>query len=276
MRSQWTPGATEVSEWAITSVTSLLMRRECVGPSTLDDLRRDVLHRDQPGPHRVVEIVVDIGDTVGDANHLAFERIRLSCRGVGDSGAELGVAKNAVPDRKRQVETTPITFEMIDDAETLLVVTKAGEGLGQSGLTGVPERRVTEIVAKPDRLDQVLVEQERPADGAGDLSHLEGMGEAGPVVVGGGSDKDLGLVHQPPKALGVENPIAVALERGSQIALRLWRGSLRAAARRAGGRQQLLLARFQGLANLDCGYGVRHNISPDRRYGLRRSSAAIR
>ena len=157
------------------------------------------------------------------------------------------MTKNAVADGKGQVETTPIPFQMVDDAQTLLVVAKAGEGLGQGGLTGMPERGVTEIVAEPDRLDEVLVEEERAADGAGDLGHLEGMGEAGPVVVAGGSDKDLGLVHQPAKALGVEDAIAVALERGSQVALRLWRGPLRSAARRAGGREQLLLARFQSV-----------------------------
>ena len=235
-------------------------------PEHLDDIRRDILHRDQTGPHRVVEIVVDIGDAVGDANHLAFERVRLARRGVGDAGAELGVTKNAVADRKRQVETTPVPFQMIDDAKTLLVVSKAGEGLGQGSLTGVPERGVTEIVAEPDRLDEVLVEEERPADGAGDLGHLEGMGEAGPVVVAGGSDKDLGLVHQPAKALGVEDPVAVALERGSQVALRLWRGPLRPAARRAGGRQQLLLARFQAFPNR--GHGVRHDISLELRCGV--------
>jgi hypothetical protein len=97
---------------------------------SLDNIRRDILHRDQTGPHRVVEIVVDIGDAVGDANYLAFERVRHARRGVGDAGTELGVTKNAVPDWKRQVETTPIPFQMIDDAQTLLVVSKAGEGLG--------------------------------------------------------------------------------------------------------------------------------------------------
>jgi hypothetical protein len=120
------------------------------------------------------------------------------------------------------------------------------------------ERRVTQIVAKPDRLDQVLVEEERPADGAGDLGYLEGMGEASPVVVGGGSDKDLGLVHQPAKALGVEDPIAVPLERGSQVALRLWRGPLHSAASRADGREQVLLARFQRVPNRGRCAGHRH------------------
>ena len=103
------PGAAEVSEWAMTSPTSVLMRR---------------------GPHRVVEIMIDIGDAIGDANHLAFERGRLARHRVGDARTELGVTKNAVPDRKRQVETTPVPFQMIDDAQTLLVVSKAGEGLG--------------------------------------------------------------------------------------------------------------------------------------------------
>src|SRR5829696_2824829 len=111
------------------------------------------------------------------------------------------------------------------------------------------ERRVPQIVAKPDRLDQVLVEEERPADGAGDLGYLEGMGETGPVVVRGGSDKDLGLVHQPTKALAVENPVSVPLERRSQVAFRLRRGSLRSAAGPTGWGEKPLLALFQKLSN---------------------------
>jgi hypothetical protein len=62
------------------------------------------------------------------------------------------------------------------------------------------------------------------------------VGEAGPVVVGGGSDKNLGLVHEPAKALAVENPVTIPLERGSQVTLGLWRGALRSAARCTGRR----------------------------------------
>ena len=231
-------------------------------PQDLDDICRDIVHRHQTGSHRVVEIVVDIRDAVGDANHLTFERIRLSRRGVGDAGAKLGVTKNAVADGKGQVETAPVPFQVIDDAKTLLVVPEAGERFGQGRLTGVAEGGVTEIVAETDGLDEVLVEEERPTDGAGDLRHLEGVGEAGPVVVAGGSDKDLGLVHQPAKALAVEDAIAVALKRGPQVGLWFWRGALRASARPAGGRENLLFARFQAFPNR--GPGLRHNISPER------------
>ena len=191
-----------------------------VSTEHVDDIRRDVLDRDQTGAHRVVEVVVDIGDAVGDADDLALERAGLARGRVGDAGAELGVTKDAVADGIRQVETTTVAFQMIDDAQTLLVVAKSGEGLGQGGLAGVAERGVTEIVAEADRLDQVLVEAEGAADGAGDLGDFEGVGEAGAVVVAGGGDEDLRLVHEAAKALGVEDPVAVALERGAQVALR--------------------------------------------------------
>ena len=78
-------------------------------------------------------------------------------------------------------------------------------------------------------------------DRAGDLGHLERVGQAGAVVVAGGGDKDLGLVHQPAEALGVEDAIAVALKRGPQVALWFWPRRVCVAARRAGSRENLRL-----------------------------------
>src|SRR5215217_2147716 len=62
-------------------------------------------------------------------------------------------------------------------------------------------------------LDQVLIEAECPADGPGNLSDLQGMREAGAIVVAGGTDKDLGLMHQPAETLRMDHPVPVALER---------------------------------------------------------------
>ena len=129
----------------------------------LEDLGRDIFHRNQTAPERIVEIVVDVGDAIGDPNHLAFQRIRCSRRGVGDAGAELGMTENAVANRKRQVETAPIPFQMIDYAKTLLVVAEAREGFGQGRLTGVPKWGVTKIVPESDRLDEILERKRRSA-----------------------------------------------------------------------------------------------------------------
>jgi len=178
---------------------------------------------------------------------------------VGDAGAELGVSKNAVTDRKCQVESAPIPFQMIDDTKTLLAVPEAREGFGQRCLTGVPERRVSEIVAETDRLDEVLVEKEGPADGTSYLRDLEGVGETGSVVVASGSDEDLGLVHQPAKTLGVEDTVAVALKRGPQFTLWFQRLPLCPAAWRGTGGKEVRLVGFKSFPNR--GHGLRHNIS---------------
>ncbi len=92
---------------------------------------------------------------------------------------------------------------------------KSGEEFGERGFTRVAEGGVTEVVPQPDRLDQVLVQPERAADGAGNLGDFEGVRQASPVVVAGGSDEDLGLVHESPETLGVDDAVAVALKRGS-------------------------------------------------------------
>ena len=145
------------------------------------------------------------------------------------------MTKNAVADRKRQVETAPIRSRWSTTRRLCSLCRKPGKASARAVSPAWP-KRMTEIVAETDRLDEVLVEEERPADSAGNLGHLEGVGEAGPVVVTGGSDKDLGLVHQPAKTLGVEDTVAVALERGAQVALWFRRGAVAPAARRATGR----------------------------------------
>ena len=88
-------------------------------------------------------------------------------------------------------------------------------------LAGVTEGRVAEVMAEPDRLDEVLVEADRAGDRAGDPADLERVGQPGAVVVALGGDEDLRLVLQPPERLGVDDAIAVALERRPKRAVRL-------------------------------------------------------
>ena len=110
----------------------------------------------------------------------------------------------------------------------------AAAALAQRGvervLAGVAEGRVAEVVAEPDRLGQVLVQAQRAGHRAGDPAGLERVGEPGPVVVALGGDEDLGLVLEPAEGLGVDDPVAVALERRPQRAV----GLLDRAPRRVG------------------------------------------
>ena len=80
---------------------------------------------------------------------------------------------------------------------------------------------MAEVVAEPDRLDEVLVEPQRARHAAGDAGRLERVGQARAVVVAFGGDEDLGLVHEPAEGLGVNDAVAVALKGRAETAWRL-------------------------------------------------------
>ena len=92
----------------------------------------------------------------------------------------------------------------------------ARKARGQRRLAGVAEGGVPQVMAKRDGLSQILVQPERPCDGAGDLRHFQRMGEARAEVVALGSEEHLGLVGKPPKRFRVQNLVAVALVVGAQ------------------------------------------------------------
>ena len=98
------------------------------GPSTSTRVRRQVLLAQQSRPHRIVDVVIDVGDDVGDARDLPFDR----------AGAMLGIGAptgmpllpfecRAMPSRTSHVRFRPcaIVLEHVDDAQALLVVIEA-------------------------------------------------------------------------------------------------------------------------------------------------------
>ena len=118
---------------------------------------------------------------------------------VAGSRRAARVADDAVAHLLGEVQAAAVALERVDDAQRLLpVVEVAAEALAQAAvehvLADVAERRVTEVVAEPDRLGQVLVERERPRDGARDAGDLERVREARAVVVALGRDEHLRLV----------------------------------------------------------------------------------
>jgi hypothetical protein len=179
-------------------------------PEELDLGPWQLLRLEDPEADRVVDVVVDVGDPVDQADDLALERRRLLRAGMGE---------DPVPDLGGQVQ-------LLRDPERLLVVPEAAaEALAQAVvellLPRVAEGRVAGVVAEPDRLGQVLVQPQGPCDDARDPGRLERMGHARAVVVAGGVDEDLRFPLQPPERLRVENPVAVALEGRPQEAFLL-------------------------------------------------------
>src|SRR5918992_5833256 len=87
------------------------------------------------------------------------------------------------------------------------------QALVEDPLAGVPEGRMAEIVAEPDRLREVLVQAEGARDPPRDPAGLERVREPGAVVVALRRDEHLRLVLEPPKGLRMHDSVAVALER---------------------------------------------------------------
>ena len=109
---------------------------------------------------------------------------------VAGSGARPEWLDDPVADRLGQVQARPVALERVDDPQRLLVVLEPrAEALAQAAvehlLADVPERRVAEVVAEPDRLDEVLVQRERARDRARDLRDLERVRQPRAVVVAG-------------------------------------------------------------------------------------------
>ena len=213
-----------------TSFTMRPMRADDDAPSTPTALARQVLRLQQPGARRIVDVVVDVGDEVGDAHDLPFERARAHAPAAMPTGApDFPFECFAMPSRTSQVRFRPaaVVLEHVDDAQALLVVVEpARHQRVEDALAGVAERRVPEVVAERDGLGQLLVQPQHLGDGPGDLRHLERVRQAGAVVVAGRREEHLRLVLQPAERLAVDDAIAVALKRRPDVVFGL---------RRAGG-----------------------------------------
>ena len=74
---------------------------------------------------------------------------------------------------------------------------------------------MTAVMAQRDRLGEGDVRPHPTGNRCGHLGHLDRVGEARALVVGG-IDDHLGLARQPPEGGGVDDAVLVALEAGAQ------------------------------------------------------------
>jgi hypothetical protein len=189
-----------------------------------DGPAREVLLLQHAGAHRVVDVVVHIGDEVGDAHHLPLERGGTLGRveADGDPFLPFGMAADAVAHFPAQIESAPVALQHVHDAKALLVVAETRPARAcRAPAPPRAERRVAQVVPEGDGLGELFVQPQHLGDGAGDLRDLERVREARAVVVAGRREEHLRLVLQAAERLAVDDAIAVALERGADVVFHL-------------------------------------------------------
>ena len=85
----------------------------------------------------------------------------------------------------------------------------------------LPEKGVVLLECMSNLTANEMFEPEGAGDGTGDLGDLEGMGQAGCIMVALGCEEDLRLMLESSEGLTMENPVAVTLEAGTDRAGRL-------------------------------------------------------
>jgi hypothetical protein len=100
-------------------------------------------------------------------------------------------------------------------------------GFIERALAGMPKWGMAYIVRQGQSFSQVLIQAQRPRNGARDLRHFHGVGQAAAKVVRTALGKDLGFAGQSPKRSGMDDAAAIALEGGSPGVIRLRKFPLR-------------------------------------------------
>ena len=108
------------------------------------DFQGNVHGVDDAPTEGILNVVVDIGDLVGQADHLPLQ---------GGGLLPPGVADDAVAHLPGQVQPRPVLLQAVHHPKGLLVVGEAaGHQLVEQALSGVAEGGVAQVVAQGDGL----------------------------------------------------------------------------------------------------------------------------
>ena len=202
---------------------------------------------EQPGAKAVVDVVIVVGDVVGDRGDLRLQArpgsklevelgIGFAQRPgrVGDRAVVLGQAFKRFPAEVEAIEIRIGRLEVGEDPQRVRVMIEAaaiGERRGQRVLAGMAERRMAEVVSEAQGFGQVFIKAQRPGDGAPDLRDLEAVRQPDPEMVAVGGDEDLRLVAKAAEGDRMDDAVAVALEDVARAARARLRLGMKAAAR---------------------------------------------
>ena len=119
----------------------------------------------------------------------------------------------------RQIETGTVVFQLIHDAEALLVMPEAfRQQRVQRSFSDMPVGRVAKIVPESDGFRQIFVQAEGTGQGPCNLGNLKRMGKPGPVMIPFRGKKNLRFEFQPAKRFAMDDTIPIPLKGSPQIA----------------------------------------------------------
>ena len=186
------------------------------------------LDAEQPGADAIIQIVIVIGDIIGERRHLrlqpgmAGQIERPGSIGFGqrpgrqeDRAIMLGKAFQRLPAQVEAIPARVAAFQPGNDAQRLGIVIEAAIGNQRRFkciLTRMAEWWVAEIMRQRQRLGQVLIEPQCPRQRAGDLGDFEAVGQPDPEMVAIRSHEHLGLVAQAAKGARMDDAVAITLE----------------------------------------------------------------
>ena len=189
------------------SGTRASIRAPWVKPSTSDDLQGDVHGVDDAPPQGVLNVVVDVGDVVGQADHLPLQRGGLGAPWCGRGCRCAPPRSGSAPRRFSPAAPPPARTACSGQSPRASARSAARSPAWPKGVCPRSWPRAMASVRSSFR-------DRRPGDGAGDAGDLQGVGHAGAVVVPLRLKEHLGLVLQPPESLGVDDPVRCPAERG--------------------------------------------------------------
>ena len=209
-----------------------------------------LLDRDVAGTETVVDVVVVVGDVVGDRRDLALQRaigaepqilnlreftdgMRQALFRIAPNRPASSICQRAVvlddalqrlPSEVQPPERGIAVLQMRHDAQALGIMVEAANRLHrlvQRILAGMAERRMAEVVSQRNRLDQILVKRQRPRQRPRDLRHLQAVRQPRAVMVALVIDEHLRLMDEPAERGRMHDAVAVALIDGARGAWRL-------------------------------------------------------
>jgi hypothetical protein len=159
--------------------------------------------------------------------------------------------EDTVPDFPGQIQSAAVSLQNVYKTKALFIVTESKRrDAVERTLSCMSKRRMSQVVAKRNRFDQVFIETKRLGNRPCILGNLQSMGKPGPIMISRRRQKDLGLVFEPAEGLAVQDPVSVTLKSGPDITGHFRPYSAPALHRQTGpGRKNLLLSQFKFFPN---------------------------